>query len=170
MSVKLIIEKYLGRLNKQESIFAMDSPCCSKKPLRVGYPKTYSEDDLSGEEKKNILIDFDGVIHKYSKGFNDGTIYDSPTDGAKEAIDKLKRKYKIVIFSARLSPSTNPDFEDQRKNMIDWLSKYGIYYDVLSYEKVPAVAYIDDLAINFIGDWEDTLNKVEELVNKQKTT
>ena len=100
------------------------------------------------------------------KGFYDGTIYDPPTEGAKEAIDKLKNKYRIVIFSARLSPTTNKDVEDQKKNMINWLSKYNIYYDQLSYEKIPAVAYIDDLAIHFTGDWDDILNKVEDLAKK----
>lgn len=159
-----LVEKYLNKLNKQESIFPMDSPHLVKKPLR----QPYEEDDISGEDdnRKNVLIDFDGVIHKYSKGFYDGTIYDPPTEGAKEAIDKLKNKYRIVIFSARLSPTTNKDVEDQKKNMINWLSKYNIYYDQLSYEKIPAVAYIDDLAIHFTGDWDDILNKVEDLAKK----
>lgn len=159
-----LVEKYLNKLNKQESIFPMDSPHLVKKPLR----QPYEEDDISGEDdnRKNVLIDFDGVIHKYSKGFHDGTIYDPPNEGAKEAIDKLKNKYRIVIFSARLSPTTNKDVEDQKKNMINWLSKYNIYYDQLSYEKIPAVAYIDDLAIHFTGDWDDTLNKVEDLAKK----
>ena len=159
-----LVEKYLNKLNKQESIFPMDSPHLVKKPLR----QPYEEDDISGEDdnRKNVLIDFDGVIHKYSKGFYDGTIYDPPIEGAKEAIDKLKNKYRIVIFSARLSPTTNKDVEDQKKNMINWLSKYNIYYDQLSYEKIPAVAYIDDLAIHFTGDWDDILNKVEGLAKK----
>lgn len=159
-----LVEKYLNKLNKQESIFPMDSPHLVKKPLR----QPYEEDDISGEDdnRKNVLIDFDGVIHKYSKGFYDGTIYDPPIEGAKEAIDKLKNKYRIVIFSARLSPTTNKDVEDQKKNMINWLSKYNIYYDQLSYEKIPAVAYIDDLAIHFTGDWDDILNKVEDLAKK----
>ena len=30
---------------------------------------------------KEVVIDFDGVIHKNSKGYFDGTIYDKPIDG-----------------------------------------------------------------------------------------
>ena len=41
-------------------------------------------------EKKSISIDFDRVIHKYSEGWKDGTIYDEPVDGAIEAIKRLQ--------------------------------------------------------------------------------
>ena len=33
------------------------------------------------DENTQIGIDFDGVIHKNSKGFHDGTIYDEPIEG-----------------------------------------------------------------------------------------
>ena len=33
------------------------------------------------ENSIDLGLDFDGVIHKNSKGFHDGTIYDEPLDG-----------------------------------------------------------------------------------------
>lgn len=60
---------------------------------------------------KTIAIDFDGVIHKYSKGWQDGTIYDEPVDNVFETIQDLMGKgYSVFIFSTR-SP----------KQIKDWL-------------------------------------------------
>jgi len=44
------------------------------------------------DETYQIGIDFDGVIHKNSKGFYDGTVYDKPVSGAKEALEKISIK------------------------------------------------------------------------------
>lgn len=49
-----------------------------------------------------ILVDFDGVIHKYSKGWLDGSVYDEPVEGSIQAMAKLQRKgFRVVIFTAR---------------------------------------------------------------------
>ena len=36
-----------------------------------------------------IVLDFDGVIHKSSKGYHDGTVYDDPVDGTRKALEIL---------------------------------------------------------------------------------
>ena len=100
--------------------------------------------------KPNVLIDFDGVIHKYSKGVYDQTLYDGPVDGAKEFIDSIRDKYRIVIFTARLST-----FEGRETcnittdDIAEWMNKYDIYFDEITCQKLPAVAYVDDMAIGF---------------------
>ena len=43
--------------------------------------------------RKNIVFDFDGVIHKYSKGWQDGSIYDEPVEGIAKVINALHNKY-----------------------------------------------------------------------------
>ena len=45
----------------------------------------------SKENTNQIAIDFDGVIHKNTKGFYDGTVYDEPVEGAIEAIKSLSQ-------------------------------------------------------------------------------
>lgn len=53
-------------------------------------------------KQKTIAIDFDGVIHKYSKGWHDGTIYDDFVEGSLEAIESfLKKGYNVFILSTR---------------------------------------------------------------------
>ncbi len=41
-----------------------------------------------------IAVDFDGVIHRYSKGWHDGTIYDPPMDGCYDAMNQLKERFE----------------------------------------------------------------------------
>jgi len=84
-----------------------------------------------------IAIDFDGVIHKYSKGWHDGTIYDEPMPGAFEAISKIMDdNYAVYILSTRNS------WQIQK-----WLDKHLWMYDAMC-TKAEAVnvpeAYWDD--------------------------
>jgi len=51
---------------------------------------------------KTVALDFDGVIHKYSKGWHDGTIYDDPIEGAFEYMKSLMEEgYCVFILSTR---------------------------------------------------------------------
>lgn len=97
---------------------------------------------------KTIAIDFDGVIHKYSKAYHDGSIYDGPIEGARDALRLLKKKgYKVVIFTAR------PNADE----IVGWLKTHRIEVDEITNKKPKAVAYIDDRAIRFTN-WRDILN------------
>ena len=55
-------------------------------------------------ERDTLAIDFDGVIHNHNLGFHDGTVYGDPIPGAIEAVKKLSKKYKIVIFTCKANP------------------------------------------------------------------
>jgi len=49
-----------------------------------------------------IAINFDGVIHQYSKGWHDGSIYDRPVTGSFETIRELMEKgFSVFILSTR---------------------------------------------------------------------
>lgn len=113
--------------------------------------------------KKTIAIDFDGVIHKYSRGWADGTIYDKPMEGAKTAMAQLVKKgFKVIIFTTRLSTRYSGKEEYIIiEEMFEWLEKYGfkqeIHFHDMTCEKPPAMVYIDDRAIRFTN-WRDILN------------
>lgn len=104
--------------------------------------------------RKNIAIDFDGVIHRYSKGWCNGEIYDIPTEGMKELLEAINKKYKVIIFTTRLSIEANGDkVVKQREMMIEWLKKNrfikGKHFESMTGEKPLAEVYVDDRAYRF---------------------
>lgn len=110
----------------------------------------------------NIAVDFDGVIHGYSRGWQDGTIYDPPVPGAREGLTALRAAgHKITIFSSRLERRVSPvgqvAQESQLDEVRDWLDRYAIPYDTIASGKPIAHAYLDDRAYRFRGDWGESV-------------
>lgn len=104
------------------------------------------------DKKKTISIDFDGVIHQYSKGFQglDNT-YDPPMLGTEMALKTLKEGgYILKILSSR-----------PKEYIYPWLEKYDLdkYISEVSNHKFPASIYIDDRGLKF-ENWEDCLKKI----------
>lgn len=101
--------------------------------------------------RQTIAVDFDGTIHKYSLGWHDGTCYDEPIKGALDAIlNFMNRGYNVVIFTAR---PVEPVREWMQKY---WTAKMYPIPDVTNI-KPAAIAYIDDRAVKFNGDWAEML-------------
>ena len=98
---------------------------------------------MARKRRYSIAVDFDGVIHRYGKGWHDGTIYDEPIEGAREALARIHQRYKVVIFSTRVNPSLH-GAENQMDRMQEWLANHGFklgeHYDEITHEKVPALA------------------------------
>ena len=123
-----------------------------------------NKDFPPGFNNNQIAIDFDGVIHKSSKGYHDGTIYDEPVEGSLEAIKKLSKKYDIVIFTCK-AKRDRPDVNGKTGVMLvdEWLEKHGIRDCVkrITSEKPRAQLYIDDRGYHF-ESWEKTLVDVDD--------
>ena len=114
----------------------------------------------SQENKNQIAIDFDGVIHKNSKGFFDGTVYDKPIQGTKEALEQLSKKYEIVIFTCKVKPDRPLINLKSGKQLIEeWLSQHNLlqYIHEIACEIPRASFYIDDKGYRF-SNWVTTLN------------
>lgn len=111
-------------------------------------------------ENKTVVFDFDGVIHKYSKGWQDGSIYDEPVEGIKDIIDKLRQSgYQVVVVSTRTAK------REGLKDVISWLNKYHIAVDDIQDTKPPAICYIDDRAITFNGNINGLYQKIVSFEN-----
>ena len=117
----------------------------------------------------NIAVDFDGVIHKYSKGWHDGTIYDGPMPGCYDAMCRLRDPgHNLIIHSSRGFSRLGK--RSQREAMKSWLRTHKIPYDSIATEgKPPAHVYLDDRALRFTGDWEQTFIDLLELAEGEAT-
>ncbi len=109
-----------------------------------------------------LCIDFDGVIHSYEHGWQDGRIYGTATPGFFDWAREAAKMFKLVIYSSR---SKTPEGIEA---MQDWLSAQMCIWMVergfngpvdldRSFEfaavKPPAFLTIDDRAVRFDGDW-----------------
>ena len=111
------------------------------------------------DEQINIGIDFDGVIHKCSKGYYDGTIYDEPVAETYSALETISRKYTIILYTCKAKPDRGLVNGKTGIELIwEWLDKYNMsqFVSKITSEKPRAIAYIDDKAIQF-KSWKDTL-------------
>jgi hypothetical protein len=106
-------------------------------------------------------VDFDGVIHGYSRGWQGGEIYDPPVPGALEALAKINEKYDVVIFTTR-----------KTDGVLDWITAECLKADVpipwplhVTNTKPLARLYIDDRGYRFT-DWPSALAVLDELAAK----
>jgi len=109
-----------------------------------------------------LVLDFDGVIHKGSKGFHDGTVYDNPVEDTEEALKILSSKYKLVISSCKADPKRPLINGKTGVELIwEWLEKHNFaqYIEDVTHEKVRAKYYIDDKGITFTT-WKKILEKL----------
>ncbi len=117
------------------------------------------------DEQINVGIDFDKVIHKCSKGFYDGTIYDDPVDGAFEALQKLAEKYTIIVYTCKAKPDRGLVNGKSGTELVwQWLRDHDMaqFVSKVTAEKPRARFYIDDKAIRFT-DWDSTFEMIEEI-------
>lgn len=107
--------------------------------------------------KKTVVFDFDGVIHRYTSGWQGETVIpDPPVQGIREAIEQIRDNgYEVVIVSTRCVSY------EGKVAIFEWLKKYNIIVDDICKEKPPAICYIDDRAICFDGHPETLLDKIE---------
>lgn len=115
------------------------------------------------DEKVNVGIDFDGVIHKCSKGFYDGTIYDDPVDGVAEALKQISDTFNIIVFTCK-AKADRPLVNGKTGTELvwEWLEKHDLaqFVSQVTAEKPRAKYYIDDRAIRF-DNWETVLEGID---------
>jgi hypothetical protein len=117
------------------------------------------------DEQINVGVDFDKVIHKCSKGYHDGTIYDEPVAGAFEALQKLSESYVVIVYTCKAKPDRGLVNGKTGTELVwEWLKEHNMaqFVSKVTAEKPRARFYIDDKAIRFT-DWESTFDIIEEI-------
>lgn len=133
-----------------------------------------------------IAVDFDGVIHRYSKGWADGTIYDPLMEGAREGLRALMEQQPVFVFTTREAEAVMPWLEghgfsvtiDERcsaclgDGRADCSGCHGsgqlTFWDgrdqlLITNRKLPAVAYLDDRAVRFTN-WHQARAEIQTAI------
>ena len=105
---------------------------------------------------RTICIDFDGVLHDYSKGFQGENVFGDMIPGADTGTQVLKKNGNTIIIY-----TTRPVSDELKQ----WLKDNNIAYDHINENpkqpkgaegcKLIADMYIDDRGICFRGDWSE---------------
>lgn len=117
-----------------------------------------------------VALDFDGVMHGYSRGWQGGVIYDPPVPGTAEAVRTIMDAEATFVFTAR----------DDLHAVVEWIereldipaiadspvtsrkfwNKRGVL--LVTNHKYAARAYLDDRAVTFgKGGWDQALQDLE---------
>lgn len=106
-----------------------------------------------------IAVDFDGVVHRYGRGWADGTIYDEPMPGALDGLRELMDAVPVFIHTTR-------DVSQVAEWLIGRQFNVRIGHDgpfwnergslLVTNRKLAATAYLDDRAVRFLT-WEQAL-------------
>ena len=108
--------------------------------------------------KPILCLDFDGVIHSYSSGWQGpGIISDAPVPGAFEFIHQSLRHFDVQVFSARSGLPMG--IETMKKWFIQngWPESSPDTPEKIKFPttKPPACVSLDDRAITFTGNWPE---------------
>ncbi|WP_157253147.1 hypothetical protein [Nonomuraea typhae] len=115
--------------------------------------------EITPGEARTVAVDFDGVIHAYSRGWHDGSIYDDAIPGALDGVRALMAHFSVFIHTSRTAG-----------HVAEWLIEHGIQavthsqaeaagepvqfwtergLVLVSNRKLPAIVYLDDRAVRF---------------------
>lgn len=119
-----------------------------------------------------VCVDFDGTISPWGDLFG----FPKPLPGAVNFIRWLKKEgYTVVIFTSRLSSvwhaaeGRNPakGIFEQVEYLQAYVRKYDIPVDSATAEKIPAIAYIDDKAIQY-KSWRQATSSFKRQVHSAR--
>lgn len=109
-----------------------------------------------------LCIDFDGVIHRYSRGWQGGELYDPVTEGFFEWALEAQELFTLVIYSSRSKSAEgrldmqiwlDVQFQEWKRKAIGQRGKIAKPVFTFANEKPNAFLTIDDRCVRFDGVW-----------------
>lgn len=128
--------------------------------------------------RKKVIVDFDGVLHKYTSPWTyPEEVHDGPTEGARKAVQSyINAGFDVVVMSSRAS------CHEGREAIRHWLYQHGFPDLRVTHEKEGGVLYIDDRGYRFTGSnwpsaefvknfkpWNKQLGDVEPYIDEEAT-
>lgn len=159
MAVEFQMQLLIAKRDYYQKLFKANDKRLSMLKNRLSYLEVVDK-----EQKENVCVDFDGVIHNDHLGFYDGTIYGDIIQGSKKALQQLSEKYNVILFTAK-AKSDRPIIKGKTGIQLiwQWLEKYNIkqYVSQITAQKPRALCYIDDKAIRYQNNnWNSILNQL----------
>jgi hypothetical protein len=108
--------------------------------------------NLAEPERPMVCVDLNGVLDLYT-GWKDPDHWDPPRPGADDFLRALSDGgFDVVVFTTR-----------DRGQVRRWLREHGLlrHVSAVTRRKPPAHVFVDDRAVCFRGDFDDTLRRVE---------
>lgn len=105
------------------------------------------------KKRVGVCFDLDGVILKKYKTYHYGKLQ-KINQPVKLFINKLFKKYTIIIFTARR--------DEELPIVARYLKRSGLNFDLITNIKYPAVLYIDDRAYRYTGPKD--FNDIEQVL------
>lgn len=131
--------------------------------------KLLLDEQTDNKFRHRVLVDFDGVIHKYGGHWNNGEMNGGLMENVKDAIDDIHNAFDnidIVIFTTRACKTEDHNYEEQIKKLKMFLEKNNIYYDDITGDKLSALIYIDDNGFRFV-DWTSDLPQIKQIIGER---
>lgn len=148
---------------------------------------TLGKDEIdlqTAPHKPTLLIDFDGVIHSYDRGWQNGVIYGTVIPGFFAWTEEATKLFRLAVYSSRCSSKEGMVamyewFHERAKTYFDTVTAtFGkcdfsfalqrgasepVILEFVS-RKPAAFLTIDDRAVQFRGDWSAWWLKPETLI------
>jgi phosphoglycolate phosphatase-like HAD superfamily hydrolase len=108
--------------------------------------------DPAADDRRIACVDLNGVLDSYT-GSQGADHFDPPRPGARAFLEALRaRGLRVVVFTTRY-----PD------DVRDWLREYGLDFlvDEVTDRKPAAYVFVDDRAVCFRGDFNQTLREID---------
>lgn len=112
-------------------------------------------------EQKSVCIDFDGVIHDYSCGWQGIDVFDKVLPGASKATHRLHDAgYMIIIHTTRNDTPALREFLNKNDICFDYINHNPNQPEGSERGKVKADVYLDDRGVCFRGSWSDAVDQI----------
>lgn len=115
---------------------------------------------------KVVCVDFDATLFPWGHLFDDDAV---PEPGAVRAMQDFDAAgFTVVIFTSRMSRTwlayAGEDRDKHHSYITRLCRKWGIPFDRIIGEKIPAIAYIDDKAVEYDGtNWDSIRERILSL-------